>query len=274
MYRRFTSQFESGEVSEADLAAKVGNIDEVVAAFSKDFDEYWAIDTELQKEGISALQNIADSYHLLQNLENVEAFYNTQKAQLGLTEEQLRVAEEIRDAIQKSYDPTAENLGLGENSKYYNATILDLIQEVQDYAEQIAALEAKQAAAQTAAQNQSSGGGSGSSGGGGRSGSSSGGIVSTGGTGRLDPLQDVNLSSGIGYLDPLKNISVGGGVVGYSTPNSTNTTNQSNTNSYKTLHNSSDININSMFINANSVEEFTASLRQKGLITNNTYGTR
>lgn len=161
MARRFAEQFANGTVGRGDLAAKVGNIDEIVAAFGQDFDDYWAIDVKLQEEGISALQNIAEWYHLLENLQATQDFYNTQKALLGLTDAELKASEEMRDAIEKSYDPTAENLGLGEDSKYFNANLLGLIEQIKKLAEQQAALEAQQKAAGTAS------GGSGGSGGGG-----------------------------------------------------------------------------------------------------------
>ena len=174
MARRFAEQFANGTVGRDDLAAKVGNIDEIVAAFGQDFDDYWAIDVKLQEEGISALQNIAEWYHLLENLQATQDFYNTQKTLLGLTDAELKAAKEMRDAIEKSYDPTAENLGLGEDSKYFNANLLGLIEQIKKLAEQQAALEAQQKAAGTA--SNSSGGGSG---GGGSSGGSGGGITTT-----------------------------------------------------------------------------------------------
>lgn len=249
MAKRFTEQFQNGTVDRDDLAAKVGNIDEIVAAFGKDFDDYWSIDTKLQEEGLSALQNIAESYHLLKNLEDTETFYNTQKAQLGLTKDQLKVAEEIRDAIQRAYDPTAENLGLGENSKYYNATILDLIQQVQDYAEQIAALEAQQAQ-QSATDNSSSGnsgGGGGSSGG--YSGGGNSGITTTY-TSQEPTTLGRNLlnsiSTGGTQYDPL---GTARGSISTSTINSqslSKTDNKNTTNNYYVSLNTNANNLNSL----------------------------
>ena len=108
----------------------------------------------------------------LQKIADTKEFYNLQKTQLGLTQAQLDKAEEIRQAIFDSYDKSSENLGLGEDSKYYKSNILGLIEETKKLAEQIAELEAKQALEAELQANAGGGGGaSGGGGGGGGSGS-------------------------------------------------------------------------------------------------------
>ena len=119
----------------------------------------------------------------LQKIADTKEFYNLQKSQLGLTQAQLDKAEEIRQAIFDSYDKSSENLGLGEDSKYYKSNILGLIEETKKLAEQIAELEAKQA---LEAELQANTGGGGSAGGGG-------GVITTTPT-----------NSGGGGGDPLK----------------------------------------------------------------------
>lgn len=144
--------------------------DQARQGFLQEFQDGVVGEAQLQENVTQYLENLLTNQAfveaqqaILDKIQTVIDFYNEQKALLGLTDAELKAAEEMRDAIEKSYDPTAENLGLGEDSKYFNANLLGLIEQIKKLAEQQAALEAQQKAASAA----SGGSGGGSSGGGG-----------------------------------------------------------------------------------------------------------
>lgn len=138
----------------------------------------------------------------LKKIADTEKFYNLQKTQLGLTQAQLDKAEEIRQAIFDSYDKSSENLGLGEDSKYYKSNILGLIEETKKLAEQIAELEAKQA---LEAELQANTGGGGGAGGGGSSGGGGGTIVTTPVNSGGNNTSNTNPAYGNRVLDAIRN---------------------------------------------------------------------
>lgn len=146
--------------------------DQARQGFLQEFQDGVVGEAQLQENVTQYLENLLTNQAfveaqqaILDKIQKVIDFYNEQKALLGLTDAELKAAEEMRDAIEKSYDPTAENLGLGEDSKYFNANLLGLIEQIKKLAEQQAALEAQQKAASTAGGGSGGGGSSGGSGG-------------------------------------------------------------------------------------------------------------
>lgn len=253
--------------------------DQARQGFLQEFQDGVVGEAQLQENVTQYLENLLTNQAfveaqqaILDKIQKVIDFYNEQKALLGLTDAELKAAEEMRDAIEKSYDPTAENLGLGEDSKYFNANLLGLIEQIKKLAEQQAALEAQQKAAGAAGGG--SGGGGSSGGGGGTSSLGGTPYPSGGGTPYVAPLAGNQIISGKilqdsiqygtydslarGALNSIRDSYAGNATV-YSPGN-------------KSINASSNVVINNMVVKANDMDEFTKNLKEKGLIKSTGYG--
>ena len=251
--------------------------DQARQGFLQEFQDGVVGEAQLQENVTQYLENLLTNQAfveaqqaILDKIQKVIDFYNEQKALLGLTDAELKAAEEMRDAIEKSYDPTAENLGLGEDSKYFNANLLGLIEQIKKLAEQQAALEAQQKAA-GAAGGGSGGGGSGGGGGISPSGGTS--YLSGGGSNYKAPLAGNAILSGNTVLDSLRNTGwTYNNAIARESLNAIRDSYAGNATVYSpaglsSTDKSTNININSMMVSANNVDDFVNSLKRKGYVT-------
>ena len=139
--QQFLKEFMDGTVGEQDLQEKV---------------------TTYLEDMLKTEAYIEEQKKLIEKIEKIEAEYELEKAQLGLTKKQLKEARKIRKAIEKAFDPESGDLGLGKGSSYYQEVVSPLVETVQKIAEELAKLEAGQGSGSS--NGSGSGSGSGSSG--------------------------------------------------------------------------------------------------------------